>query len=145
MFHIIPGGFDPIRIGMSRAEIDAVLAEPPRVDHAAEQDEQAFVYRDGCVRVVMRGDRAVELAISPPVQAFFRGAPLFGHPSTWRDIVAADGDAKETLGFIVLLRLRLTLTGFHDDDRAQLAITAFEPGRWDFVIDRMKPFTIGDA
>ena len=142
MFQIIPDGFDPIRIGMRRAEIDAALAEQPRTDHAAEREEQAFVYRDGCVRVVMRGDRAVELAISPPVQASFRGAPLFGHPATWRDIVAADGDAKEALGFIVLLRLRLTLTGFHDDDRAQLAITAFEPGRWDFMNERLTPFTV---
>ncbi len=137
-FQIGGSGFPPLLIGMSRREIDEMLGELPKADGAGLNGEEALRYGSH-VRVVTRQDRAVEIALVPPAIVLFQGKPLFEGGSVWRDIVAADGDAQETLGFVVLRRLGLTLTGFHDGDREQLAITAFEPGRWDVLEHEMRP------
>ncbi|MET3120391.1 hypothetical protein AAKU64_004643 [Undibacterium sp. GrIS 1.8] len=44
------------------------------------------------------------------------------------------------LGFIVLLNLGITLTGFHDQDTSQKAITLFSRGTWDKRLPKLKPF-----
>lgn len=141
-FRIVSGGFDPLMLGMTRAEIDAALGETAKPDGEGHPGEPAFVYEAASARVVLREGRAVELALWPPAQATFGGRSLFGNPDVWREIVEADGDAHETFGFLVLRNLGLTLTGFHDDDPGQLAVTAFEPGRWDAVASGMKPFRL---
>lgn len=141
-FLIEDNGFSPLLIGMSRREIDQVLGELPKPDGTGLNGEEAFRYSGSHVRVVTRQDRAVEMAIVPPAIVLFRGEPLFESDSIWRHIVAADGDARETLGFIVLRKLGLTLTGFHDGDQSQLAVTAFEPGRWDQLEGEMQPLRL---
>ena len=141
-FRIEAGGLRPLSIGMRRAEIDAVLGESPRADRAGLKGEEAFRYDSSYVRVVLREARAVEIALVPPSQVIFRGKSLFEDASVWRDIVEADGDAQEALGFIILRNLRLTLTGFHDYNRAQLAITAFEAGRWNALEGEMRRFRL---
>lgn len=141
-FHIVPGGFDPLMLGMTRDEIDAALGETGKPDGEGHPGEPAFVYETASGRVVLREGRAVELALWPPAQVAFNGRALFGSPDVWREILAADGDPHETFGFLVLRNLGLTLTGFHDDDPSQLAVTAFEPGRWDAVASGMTPFRL---
>lgn len=137
-FLVEENGLSPQLIGMSRCEIDQVLGELPKPDGTGLNGEEAFRYNGSHVRVVTRQDRAVEIAIVPPATVLFRGEPLFENGSVWRHIVAADGDARESLSFIVLRRLGLTLTGFHDRDQSQLAVTAFEPGRWDQLESEMQ-------
>ena len=141
-FRIVPGGFDTLMLGMTRAEIDAALGETAKPDGEGHPGEPAFVYEAASARVVLREGRAVELALWPPARAMFGGRPLFGEGHVWREIVEADGDAHETFGFLVLRNLGLTLTGFHDDDPGQLAVTAFEPGRWDEAAAGMKLFRL---
>ncbi|WP_156349128.1 MULTISPECIES: hypothetical protein [unclassified Sphingomonas] len=123
---------------MTRSQVDKVLGDHPKVDRASLNGEEAFRYHGNHVRVVFRHDRAVEVALVPPVDVTFRGRSIFSNSEIWRDLAELDGDAKETLGFIVLCNLGLTLTGFHDGDSAQLAVTAFEYGRWDALKDQMR-------
>ena len=47
-------------------------------------------------------------------------------------------------GFIVLLNLGITLTGFHDDDIYQRAVTVFARGRWDGQLSDLKPFDLAN-
>ena len=46
----------------------------------------------------------------------------------------------EYVGFIVFLGLGLTLTGFHDGNDSQRAVTAFARGRWDHLRSKLRPF-----
>jgi hypothetical protein len=78
--------------------------------------------------------------MTPPANVLFQGKSLFQDPSVWRAIIAEDGNAQECLGFIVLPESCLTLTGFHDNNPSQLAVTAFERGRWDAMQGEMTPF-----
>lgn len=141
-FQIDADGLRPALLGMTRAEVDAVLGDHPRADGVGLKGEEAFRYHSDHVRVVLRQDRAVEIALVPPVQVSFRGRSFFEDGEVWRDLVELAGDAQEVLGFIVLRDLGLTLTGFHDGDRAQLAVTAFETGRWDALSDQMRPLRL---
>ncbi|WP_137173105.1 hypothetical protein [Massilia sp. HP4] len=42
------------------------------------------------------------------------------------------------------IQLGITLTGFHDNDIDQKAITVFERGRWSDLISELKPFAVDD-
>jgi len=45
-----------------------------------------------------------------------------------------------TVGYVVLLQLGLAMTGFHDGDLSQKAVTAFARGSWDTLRPKMKPY-----
>jgi len=90
----------------------------------------------------MRDDQAIEVSLAPPARVLLEGKLLFDGGEVWRELAASDGDAREVLGFIVLPRLHLTLSGFHDGDSGQLAISAFEAGRWAQFEPEMKPLVL---
>jgi len=46
------------------------------------------------------------------------------------------------LGFVVFLKLGIALTGFHDNDISQKAVTQFVRGAWDKRIPKLMPFKI---
>jgi hypothetical protein len=82
----------------------------------------------------------VEVGILPEIQTTIRGIDAFSDPGALPKLCQIDGDPKEVLGFIVLLNLGIMMTGFHDRDEAQKAVTAFARGRWDILKSEMKPF-----
>ncbi len=137
-FRIVPDGIHPLLLGMSRSQVEQAMNETPDAGKSRIVGEEVLYFAQA--RVVMRDDRVVEIGLSPPARVYLRGKLLFDDPTIWRELLADDGDAQESLGFIVLRKLGLTLTGFHDDDPAQLAVTAFEAGRWDALRQEMKPF-----
>jgi hypothetical protein len=59
-----------------------------------------------------------------------------------RRLAAADPDPTEMVGLLVFLKLGIALTGFHDGRESDLAVTVFEPGRWDEHLSKMKPYTV---
>jgi hypothetical protein len=69
-----------------------------------------------------------------------RGVNVFSGPDAFPKLCRMDGAPQEVVGFIVLLSLGITMTGFHDFDEAQKAVTAFARGRLDFAKPDMKPF-----
>ncbi len=62
------------------------------------------------------------------------------HGQVLRALCVEDGNPYVYLGFIVLLNLGFALTGFHDNDEDQLAITLFPKGAWDGRLHKLKPF-----
>lgn len=138
-FRIVSNGIHPLLLGMTREQLDRVMREEPKISPSRIAGEEVLQFEIANARVVMREGRTVEIAVTPPANVIFEDKSLFQDPSVWHAVVAEDGDAQECLGFIVLQKSGLTLTGFHDNDPAQLAITSFERGRWDAMQGRMKP------
>jgi hypothetical protein len=139
-FRIVHGGIHPLILGMEREQITRIMSEEPTTSASRLPNEDVLRYGDA--RVVMRDGRAVEVSLVPPARVLFQGKALFDDRSVWRELVAADGDAREVLGFVVLPRLGLTLTGFHDSDDGQRSVSAFAPGRWERFEAEMKPFQL---
>jgi hypothetical protein len=139
-FRLVRGGIHPLLLGMDRDQITRMMGEEPTASASGLPGEEVLRYGDA--RVVLRDGRAVEVSLVPSSRVLFEGKALFDDPSVWRDLVAADGDAREVLEFIVLPHLRLTLTGFHDGDTGQRSVSAFEPGRWDRLESEMRPLRL---
>ncbi|NHZ93646.1 hypothetical protein F2P45_32300 [Massilia sp. CCM 8733] len=85
----------------------------------------------------------VELGFSSELtELTFQGHPLFLEPSKkiFKVMIELDGAPYELLGFIILLNLGITMTGFHDDDEEDKAVTVFARGRWDEKLKKMNRF-----
>jgi len=58
------------------------------------------------------------------------------HPDPNYKLLEFDGEPLERLGFLVYTKIGVTTTGYHDDDPAQFAITAFPKGAWDELLEK---------
>jgi Fe2+ transport system protein FeoA len=129
----------PLHFGMRQDEIVASMGEPQRItkNHVGNTE----LWYDH-MNVIMEDDRLVEVGFSPDMQVTVRGMNPFTDPTAFASLCRLDGRPCEVLGFIVLRKLGITLTGFHDKDESQKALTAFARGRWDVMETQMKPFYI---
>jgi len=72
---------------------------------------------------------------------FFKNQPI----EVLKKLVSIDGTPLLYMGFIVFLDLGIALTGFHDNDASQKAVTVFEKGSWDKRIGKMKEFQLSNG
>ena len=76
-------------------------------------------------------DALVEIAFLKTAKVMLNGIDVFGDPGSFARIAELDDEVFEFYGFLVFFGLGITLTGFHDKDEAQKALTMFHRGRWD--------------
>src|SRR5258708_4872101 len=138
MLQIVPyQSVGPIRFGASSDEVTKVLGAPDRIDknHRGEPDYQ---YAGFSVRLSAKDLTVVEVGLTPEVDVRLGDVGIFTSPSAFEELIAQDGAPFEYVGFIILLNLGITLTGFHDNDPVQKAVTAFAKGRWDDLRSHLK-------
>ena len=135
-------GVGDLKLGMSAEEIVAVMGEPRLKRKTTRGEDEFFYYDNNDINVVIgsSGSGIVHIGINSSVSLSYHDKNIFSHPSLWLELIAEDGNPYEHLGFIVLLSLQITLTGFHDNDTSQKAITVFTKGTWDRFLPKLKPF-----
>jgi hypothetical protein len=141
-FDLIPYvGSLPIRFGMTPAEVREALGEPDSVtsNRKGERDERRG---ETNVRYGSNNQNVVELAFGPHVPVLYKGVSLFEDPRALATLARDDPAPVEVLGFLLFLGLGIALTGVHDRDPNQLAISVFERGRWDHLQARFRPYSI---
>lgn len=131
-----------IFFGMTPSETESMLGRPDRVSKN-RRSELEYHYRFATVRFSADEGKVVEVGFSRDSKVIVCGVQVFTDPSAFDVICEADGAPYEYMGFIVCLSLGVTLTGFHDNDESQKAITVFAQGRWDHLIPKMKRFEMG--
>ncbi|QNN46313.1 hypothetical protein H9L17_14260 [Thermomonas brevis] len=124
-----------IKFGATYDEIVSDLGEP-RSQEKSRLGETVVRYDGFGATVSSYG--VAEVYFLPDANVSILGIDLFNDPKAFRELCRLDGNPKEFMGFIILLKLGVTLTGFHDGDEAQKAITAFVRGRWDQLVDELK-------
>ncbi|MDH4746830.1 hypothetical protein OMP43_22630 [Sphingomonas sp. CBMAI 2297] len=128
------GGF---KFGASYNEVVSALGEPCSTERS--RLGETIVRYDGFgATISSRG--VVEVYFLPGVDVSLLGFDVFGDAAAFGSLCILDGDPKEFMGFIILFKLGVTMTGFHDGDAAQQAITAFEKGRWDRLLGEMQEY-----
>jgi hypothetical protein len=129
----------PIRFGMTRAEVHARLGNSTREtrNSRGEVDES---WGPVSLRYGSENGEVVEVGLVPPAIATYKGHDLFAVPDLIRVLQADDPVPMEYMGFIVFLSLGITVTGFHDGDDSQRAVTAFAHGRWDHLRSKLRPY-----
>lgn len=129
----------PIRFGMTHSEVHALLGDPIRQarNRRGELDE---TWGPVSLRYDAENGKVVEVGLVPPAIATYKGRDLFASLDPIRLLEADDPAPMEHVGFIVFLSLGITLTGVHDGDDSQKALTAFARGRWDHLRPKLRPF-----
>jgi hypothetical protein len=131
-------GAMPITFEMSPEEVERVVGPADRLgtNSLGEREE-------GRGPVVIRyskdDGRVVEIGFVPGARVTLRGHDLFEEQDLL-GILARWDAAREFVGFLIYLGLGVTVTGFHDGDNAQRAITVFRRGRWDEFSNDLAPF-----
>lgn len=138
MFSITPyKSAGPIQIGMSIDDL-VEAAGQPQESSKNRRGELEFRYSGLSVRLNPNTKKVVEVGILPSPDVVLNGVKIFDSPNAINRLIEMDGNPYEYLGFLVLINLGITLTGFHDSDESQKAMTVFEEGRWDHLRSHFK-------
>ncbi len=137
-------GVGSLKFKMRPDEVVGILGKPDDVDE--ENGEELREYRvDNGLQTVYSSnvEELVEIGFSSNIIGLsYNGIELFRRSSAdvLDFLIAEDKSPYALLGYIVLLSLGVTLTGFHDADEDQKAVTVFTKGRWNSMKDKLTPF-----
>ncbi len=129
-----------LRFGQSdRSDCVACYGEPKviRTNHEGIEEfhYKRFIFRFDSVTNLVR-----ECTLLPKASATIDGIKLTWDNEFLRKACDRDGNAKNVYGFIVLNNLGIAITGLHDKDKSQLAVTAFSRGDFDDLLVGSSPF-----
>lgn len=140
-FEIISyAGAKPLLFGMTRGQVEAIVGSPARITTDDDLGETGASYAAFNIQYSKQNERLVEIGFLKTARVTVLGINPFTQKNGFRELLRHDSCPYESYGFIVLLDLGITMTGFHDDDPNQLAITAFVRGRWDDSKSEFKKF-----
>jgi len=132
----------PIRFGMQQSDVEAILGEPER---KATNFFKELNYIYECVSIGFDKNKSVaHVGFLPGANVDYDGQPMFLQ-ETFRQLLRLDGEAKEVVGCVVLLKLGIAFDGFHDGDESQKAVSVFVRGTYDNVSHKMKDFMLDTA
>lgn len=145
-FAILPyQGAGSIRFGMSPSEIKGLIGAPDQVstNHLKQRVEfRSFMnvaytpsMDQHSVLTHIGFGRQMEMVLIEDVN-LFKDDPI----GVLNRLMLVDSRPMTYLGFVVFFELGIALTGFHDNDVSQKAVTVFEKGAWDNRVPKMNPF-----
>lgn len=126
-----------IKFGMSSDQVRALLGEPRRIT-TNRFGEEVLAF-DGMNVCVSPSTGVVEVTLLPEAQPTISDIAIFSSPWALRRLRSLDDQPLEVVGTIVFLKLGISVTGLHDGDDEQRAVSAFVKGRWAVFQDKMKP------
>jgi len=137
--------FGPLVFGQSsRADCVQLFGRPIQIKRNREGVEELH-YDQFIIRIDPQTLAVRECTLLPRTDAIIAGIKITWDKSFLRRVCELDGSPKDVYGFIVLDHLGIAVTGIHDDDESQLAITAFSKGEFDDLLPESVPFAIPSA
>jgi hypothetical protein len=146
-FEIKPfSGSGDVTFGMTPSDVEQILGAPDQTsaNHLGQRVEfRSFMNvaytTDQPTRLCHLGfGRQMEMVTFGEIN-FFKDDAI----KVLKKLIEIDDKPQIYLGFVVFLQLGITLTGFHDNDPSQKAVTVFEQGAWDKRIGKMQAFRLG--
>jgi hypothetical protein len=125
----------PLRFEMRRDDVPGCLGVPAKPFRADDWFGSVRVGYTDTQEVADVGFGPREVALS------FLGKRLWDDEQIedpMPSLLQHDAQPLEFYGFIVFLKIGVTCTGFHDDNRSQRAITVFRRGLWDRFIPKAR-------
>ena len=127
-------GAGPLRFGMTAPEVESAIG-PPMQRSTNFRGETTYDYDSFNVGFTNDGIVChIGFVLGSDVE--FDGKPLFSRES-FEQLLTVDGNPQEVVGFVVLLKLGIAFTGFHDKDESQKAVTVFSKGTYDALQKKM--------
>lgn len=139
-------GVGVLRFGMNQDAIAQLIGAPTRQKKGFSGELTEYRRENGLLTTYDKNTHElVEIGLSRNIlELEYQNSEIFSSPpmAILSELVKLDGRPYESLGFIVLLNLGITLTGFHDGDVNQKAVTVYAQGRCDDFLDELKPFVL---
>jgi hypothetical protein len=85
--------------------------------------------------------RVCDVGFSPGCDLVFDDWRVFEASDLVGALLRYDPQPLESAGFLVFLNSGIAITGYHDDDADQRAVSVFQRGRFDTALSRMRPYT----
>ena len=138
-------GVGPVRLGMSRQELDAALGAPDRVFRQAydgvEWDE---LYYPNWLNVAATAGKVSRIGVSRQARGVtFEGVDVFAADpfEVLAQVERAAGGAHDAGGCILFLPFGLSMTGFHDGYLDEKSLAIEQPDGWRAIEAELKPIT----
>lgn len=97
----------------------------PVSERVTQNNRLEYEYPNFILRFDINTSKLIEYTLLPYAQAAIKDIVITWDKSFLKKLCLIDGAPKNSYGFIVLSKLGLAITGIHDDDTSQLAITVF--------------------
>lgn len=139
MFTFIPFvGPLPLRFGMTPKEVAELVGDPERVfpDPFGNRSELRSDYSLG---YDAESDQLIEAVFSKG-ELLFHEIDLFTVVNVIDFLRKYDATPQMAVGMIFFVKLGLRLSGFHDGDELQRAISVTTSGHWDEFLEDFVPF-----
>ena len=95
---------------------------------------------------ILRFDRVtytlLECTLLPYAEATINGIAVTWDKAFLKELCLLDGAPKNSYGFIVFSKFGLAVTGIHDNDESQTAITVFPKSELDEFLDGSNDFDV---
>lgn len=115
---------------------------PPSKERVNRLKEAELFYEKFVMRFRPGALTLREVTLLPKCEGQLNGAKIEWNMEFFRWVCREDGSPKEHLGFVICDRLGVAMTGFHDSDTSQLAITCYSKNDWDAYLGKAKPFEL---
>ena len=135
-------GVGKLQFGMSSRQVANAIGNPDSSRKTFLGEVKEYRRENGLITTYTKDtDDLIEIGFSSNITELqYKGRKLFVEPALaiFDELIREDGLPYETVGFIVLLKLGMTVTGFHDGAEEQKAVTVFAQGRWNVEKDELK-------
>lgn len=128
----------PITFELNEDSVRSTLNAPLSA-RANTSGELELVFSEQIVRLSPNAG-VVEVSVLPEGKPTVSGVEVFTQPDALQVLLHLAETAWETVGFLVFSKLGVAITGLHDGDKSQRAVSAFTRGRWDELVGASKPF-----
>jgi hypothetical protein len=128
----------------SKDECVQLCGQPEQIRTNREGVEELH-YAEFIVRLDRSTSKVSECTLLPRADATIDGIDITWDKQFLQLVCERDGSPKDVYGFIVLNNLGIAVTGIHDDDESQLAITAYSAGAFDDLLPESVPFEISPS
>ncbi|MFC1783306.1 hypothetical protein ACFL02_06935, partial [Planctomycetota bacterium] len=129
----------PISFGMTKKEVRLAVGKPLRVSKTYF-GIKTFIYEELNVGFSKSSGLVNHLGFNESSDIYIGRINVFKEPNAFKKLLSIDGDPYEHVGFIVLLNLGISLTGFHNKDDKTIA--AFAKGENDDIMQKGKPLNL---
>lgn len=119
-------GFDSIRFNKSsKSDVIAIYGQPTTI-RKNRNGASEFHYKDFVLRFDSASETFRECTLLPYAKAIISGVEVTWADTFLLELCKLDAAPWNAYGFIIFAKLGIAVTGIHDNDESQMAITLFD-------------------
>ncbi len=135
-------GIDKLRFDYSTKDDAVALYGMPVSERITRLGNIEYEYAYFILRFNANTSKFFECTLLPYAQAIINSTVITWDKDFLKKLCQIDGAPKNSYGFIILSKFGLAVTGIHDDDDSQLAITVFRQKELEEFLEGSNDFDI---